>query len=428
MPDHQKRLLLLDGHSLAYRAFFALPVENFSTTTGQHTNAVFGFTSMLINVLRDEQPTHIGVAFDKSRNTFRLQEYAEYKAKRNKTPDEFSSQLPLIDEVLDALKIRHLRKEGFEADDIIATLVDPGPGRRLRRADPLRRPRRLPAGHRAVDGALPDARRLRAGADDPDAVEARYGVPPARYPDLAAIVGETSDNLPGSRRRPGLRRPLAQRVRRPRQRDHPRRQDHRQEGRGAARAPRRRDPQPPPQRAGPRPRPRARSRRPRGPVRGTASWCTRCSTPLEFRVLRERLLESWDVQHEPIDESGFELAGSRLAPGEVEAWLTEHTGEGRTGVTVQGRWGSGTGEVWSVALAAADGTGAWLDAGEVSPEDDAAVMTWFDDPATPRCCTTRRARCSPWRRAAGRCGGWSATPPWRRTSPGPTSAPTTWPT
>ncbi len=116
------RLLLLDGHSLAYRAFFALPVENFSTTTGQPTNAVYGFTSMLINVLRDEEPTHVAVAFDKSRQTFRLAEYAEYKAKRNKTPDEFKSQLPLIQEVLDALRIRHLELDGYEADDIIATL------------------------------------------------------------------------------------------------------------------------------------------------------------------------------------------------------------------------------------------------------------------------------------------------------------------
>src|SRR3954466_1873349 len=87
------RLLLLDGHSLAYRAFFALPVENFSTITGQHTNAVYGFASMLVNVLRDEQPTHVAVAFDLSRKTFRLEEYSEYKAKRNKTPEEFSSQL-----------------------------------------------------------------------------------------------------------------------------------------------------------------------------------------------------------------------------------------------------------------------------------------------------------------------------------------------
>ena len=116
------RLLLLDGHSLAYRAFFALPVENFSTTTGQHTNAVYGFTSMLINVLRDEQPTHVGVAFDSPAQTFRLEEYPEYKAKRNKTPDEFKSQLPLIQEVLDALHIPHLEIEGYEADDIIATL------------------------------------------------------------------------------------------------------------------------------------------------------------------------------------------------------------------------------------------------------------------------------------------------------------------
>ena len=94
---------------------------------------------------------------------------------------------------------------------------------------------------------------------------------------------------------------------------------------------------------------------------------------LEFRVLRERLLESWDVQSEPIDESGFELAGVRLGQGEVADWLAAHTSEGRTGVTVQGRWGSGTGEVWSLAFAAADGTGAWVDAGEVSPEDDAAL-------------------------------------------------------
>ena len=106
------RLLLLDGHSLAYRAFFALPVENFSTTTGQHTNAVYGFTSMLINVLRDEQPTHVAVAFDVSRQTFRMEEYSEYKAKRNKTPDEFKSQLPLSEDVLTALHIPFLKKDG----------------------------------------------------------------------------------------------------------------------------------------------------------------------------------------------------------------------------------------------------------------------------------------------------------------------------
>ena len=116
------KLLLIDGHSVAYRAFFALPVENFATSTGQHTNAVFGFTSMLINVLRDEQPTHLAVAFDVSRESFRTEEYPEYKANRAKSPDEFKGQVQLIKEVLDALNIRHVEKPGYEADDIIATL------------------------------------------------------------------------------------------------------------------------------------------------------------------------------------------------------------------------------------------------------------------------------------------------------------------
>jgi len=117
------RILLLDGHSLAYRAFYALPVENFSTTTGQHTNAVYGFTSMLINMLRDEQPTHICVAFDVSRKTFRSEQYAEYKAGRSKSPDEFKGQVSLVKEVLEALRIPTTEIDGWEADDIIATLA-----------------------------------------------------------------------------------------------------------------------------------------------------------------------------------------------------------------------------------------------------------------------------------------------------------------
>ena len=119
----QDRLLLLDGHSLAYRAFFALPIENFSTTTGQPTNAVYGFTAMLINVLRDEKPTHLAVAFDRGEPTFRHEQYVEYKANRRETPDDFRSQLSLIFEVLDALGIRRLSAPGYEADDLIATLA-----------------------------------------------------------------------------------------------------------------------------------------------------------------------------------------------------------------------------------------------------------------------------------------------------------------
>ena len=117
------RLLLLDGHSLAYRAFFALPAENFRTQTGQTTNAVYGFTSMLINLLRDETPTHIAVAFDVSRQTFRRDTYADYKANRSTTPDEFRGQVGLIQDVLGALGIPSLSKDNYEADDVIATLT-----------------------------------------------------------------------------------------------------------------------------------------------------------------------------------------------------------------------------------------------------------------------------------------------------------------
>jgi DNA polymerase-1 len=117
-----QRLLLIDGHSIAYRAFFALPVENFATTTGQPTNAVYGFTSMLINLLRDEQPTHVGVAFDVSRQSFRSETFADYKANRSATPNEFKGQVSLIQEVLAALAIPVIQVEGYEADDVIATL------------------------------------------------------------------------------------------------------------------------------------------------------------------------------------------------------------------------------------------------------------------------------------------------------------------
>ena len=142
------RLLLLDGHSLAYRAFFALPVENFSTTTGQHTNAVFGFTSMLINVLRDEQPTHIAVAFDVSRQTFRLEEYAEYKAEAQQDADRVQQPAAADRGGARPRSDPFLKKEGYEADDIIATLATQALAAGHGGADPHRRPRLPPAGHR----------------------------------------------------------------------------------------------------------------------------------------------------------------------------------------------------------------------------------------------------------------------------------------
>ena len=191
------RLLLLDGHSLAYRAFYALPVENFSTTTGQPTNAVFGFTSMLINVLRDERPTHVAVAFDVSRQTFRTESFPEYKANRASSPPEFAGQVDLIREVLAALAIPVLSIEGFEADDIIATLV--------RRSADRDMSVDIVTGDRDAFQLVSDRVTVlypRKGVSDlarmtPAAVEEKYGLTPDQYPDYAALRGDPSDNLPG---------------------------------------------------------------------------------------------------------------------------------------------------------------------------------------------------------------------------------------
>ncbi|NDD59831.1 MAG: DNA polymerase I, partial [Actinobacteria bacterium] len=189
------RILLLDGHSLAYRAFYALPVENFTTSTGQHTNAIYGFASMVMNLIRDEKPTHIATAFDVSRKTFRTEKFPEYKANRATTPDEFRSQLTYINELLDAFNIPHFELEGFEADDIIATIVD-----KLR-----------PMGEVLIcTGDRDSFQLIREGVTvlypkkgvtelarmTPAAVVEKYGLTPEQYPDFAALRGDPSDNLP----------------------------------------------------------------------------------------------------------------------------------------------------------------------------------------------------------------------------------------
>ncbi len=388
MPEtnDRPRLLLLDGHSLAYRAFFALPVENFSTTTGQHTNAVYGFTSMLINVLRDEKPTHVAVAFDVSRQTFRMQEYSEYKAQRNKTPGEFSSQLPLIEEVLDALHIPFLKKDGFEADDIIATLVTQA------LAEPDMEVLILTGDRDSLQLVTDRSTVLypMRGVSDlarmtPEAVEAKYAVPPHQYPELAAIVGETSDNLPGV---PGVGQGFAAKwlktygdldgVIDNADKITGKKGEALREHLGDV----------------------MRNRRLNALVRdldldlhprdlALRPWDRQAVHTLfdglEFRVLRDRLFETLSSEEDVVDDSGFELAGTRLGADEVGPWLAEHaSGEAATGVAVQGQWRAGTGEVWSLALAAADGTAAWLDAAEVTPADDAAVAAWLADAARPK--------------------------------------------
>lgn len=386
MPESTRpRLLLLDGHSLAYRAFFALPVENFSTTTGQHTNAVYGFTSMLVNVLRDEQPTHVAVAFDVSRQTFRLEQYAEYKAKRNKTPGEFSSQLPIIEQVLDAFGITFLKKEGYEADDIIATLTTQALARDMEVLI-------LTGDRDSLQLVTADSTVLypMRGVSDlarmtPEAVETKYGVPPHRYPELAAIVGETSDNLPGV---PGVGQGFAAKwintydgldnVITHADQITGKKGESLREHLGDV----------------------IRNRQLNALVRDLdldkvpdelvlAPWDRAVALTLfddlEFRgELRQRTIDTLSPEEEvTLEEGGFELAGRRLAAGEVTEFLAG-LGDQHVGVHVRGTWGSGTGSVDGVALADVSGLAAYVDVADLSPEDESALAAWLADPTRPK--------------------------------------------
>src|SRR5437764_10468836 len=189
--------MLLDGNSLAYRAFYALPAENFKTQGGLTTNAVYGFTAMLINLLRDEQPTHIAAAFDVSRQTFRVDKYPEYKAGRSSTPDEFRGQIDITKEVLVALGITVLAEPGYEADDLIATLA-------TQAEDAGYRVLVVTGDRDALQLVSDDVTVLypRKGVSEltrftPEAVVEKYGLTPQQYPDFAALRGDPSDNLPG---------------------------------------------------------------------------------------------------------------------------------------------------------------------------------------------------------------------------------------
>lgn len=193
-----KRLLLIDGHSLAYRAYYALPVENFMTSGGQHTNAIYGFASMLTNLLTSEKPTHVAAAFDVSRKTFRSERFPEYKANRASTPDEFRSQVSYLYELVSAFGIKRFAVEGFEADDVIATLA------KAAEADGFEV--LICTGDRDSFQLVNESTTVlypKRGVTDltrmtPDEVFAKYGLTPAQYPDFAALRGDPSDNLPST--------------------------------------------------------------------------------------------------------------------------------------------------------------------------------------------------------------------------------------
>jgi len=375
--------MLLDGNSLAFRAFYALPAENFKTQGGLTTNAVYGFTAMLINLLRDEQPSHVGAAFDVSRQTFRKEKYPEYKEGRSATPDEFRGQIDITKEVLGALGITVLAEAGFEADDIIATLATQAEqgGYRVLVVTGDRDALQLVSDDVTVLYPVKGVSELTRFT--PDAVFAKYGLTPAQYPDFAALRGDPSDNLPGI---PGVGEKTATKwiveygslqslV------------DSVDEVRGKVGDALRSNlshvilnreltelvkavplPQTP-------------------DTLGLQPWnrdqIHRLFDDLEFRVLRDRLFETLSPV-EPEVELGFDVRGGVLEPGQLAAWLAEHSSGGRFGLAVVGTHLAFDADATALALVSADGEGCFLDTATLNPDDEAALASWLADPGPPK--------------------------------------------
>lgn len=378
-------LLLLDGNSLAYRAFYALPAEKFKTRSGLSTNAVYGFTAMLINLLRDEAPTHVAAAFDVSRQTFRADRFPEYKATRSATPDEFRGQIDITKEVLAALGITTLSEPGYEADDLIATLATQADRQGYRVL--------VVTGDRDALQLVNDNVTVlypRKGVSDltrftPEAVVDKYGLTPAQYPDFAALRGDPSDNLPGI---PGvgektaakwiveygslqglvdqvdkvsgkvgdalranlstviLNRELTDLVR-----DVPLAQT-----------------------------PDALRLEP-----WNREQIHQLFDDLEFRVLRDRLFETLSSAGNAEAEEGFDVRGGALQPGTVGQWLAEHACDGRrAGVSVIGTHRSYDSDATALAIAAADGDCGYIETATLTADDDAALRVWLADPDKPK--------------------------------------------
>jgi DNA polymerase-1 len=384
-------LLLLDGHSLAYRAFFALPVENFSTTDGQPTNAVYGFTAMLINVLRDEHPSHVAVTFDVSKRNFRHEAFADYKATRSETPADFKGQVSLVREVLDALRIPVVTAEGYEADDVIATLATQAEAQDM---DVL-----IVTGDRDSFQLVTDRVTVlynSRGVSDmrrmtPDAVQEKYGLTPAQYPEFAALRGDPSDNLPGI---PGLGEKTATKLIQ-QYGDVAGLVDHVDEVKG---------------KVGDNLRAGladvVRNRHLTELVRtvplevgpqdlAVLPWdrdeVHKVFDALQFKVLRERLWQTLSAA-EPEAEEGFSLDHRVLQPGEVAGFLAGLPTGVRVGLHVRGTWGRGTGDANGLGIAVesppegetrADDA-AYVDLEELTPEDDAALAAWLADASVPK--------------------------------------------
>jgi DNA polymerase-1 len=382
------RLLLMDGHSLAYRAFYALPAENLNTATGQTTNAIYGFTSMLSNTLRDEEPTHFAVAFDVSRKTWRSEEFADYKANRSKAPDEFKGQVELIGELLDAMRVRRFAVEGFEADDVIATLTTQAVAEGFRVSIVTGDRDALQLVSDKVTVLYPTKGVSELTRFTPEKVFEKYGLTPEQYPDFAALRGDPSDNLPGI---PGVGEKTATKW-------------ITQFGSFAELARRADEVK---GKAGENLRAHLESvtlnRHLTELIRDVELGCDPAELQrepydrdalnvvldaLEFRHqnFRDRLFAvdpgAQDAQAAPTGER-VQIDGTLLATGELAGWLGEH-GDGTLGLATVDTWKLGTGSVSEIALATAGGPAARFDPAQLDAADDEAFSAWLADAARPK--------------------------------------------
>ncbi|NSC21061.1 DNA polymerase I [Streptomyces albus subsp. chlorinus] len=381
--------MLMDGHSLAYRAFFALPAENFNTTTGQPTNAIYGFTSMLANTLRDEAPTHFAVAFDVSRKTWRTEEFAEYKANRSKSPDEFKGQVELLGELLDAMKVRRYAVDGYEADDVIATLATQAEAAGFKVS--------IVTGDRDTFQLVSDNVTVlypTKGVSEltrftPEKVQEKYGLSPRQYPDFAALRGDPSDNLPGI---PGVGEKtatkwinqfgslaeLAERADEVKGKAGDNLRAHLESVLLNRRLTELVRDVPLPD------RPEDLSRLPYD-----REALAVILDALEFRHqnFRDRLFAvdpgTAVEEEQPAPAGGIEIDGTVVGSGTLAPWLEEHAGT-TLGVSTVDVWKLGSGSVSEIALATGTGPAVWFDPAQLTEGDERAFAAWLADEDRPK--------------------------------------------
>jgi DNA polymerase-1 len=391
------RLLIIDGHSMAYRAFFALPAENFATSTGQPTNAVYGFISMLTKILTDEAPTHLAVAFDVGRTTFRTEQFPAYKATRDESPLPFRGQVPLIKEILATMRVPVIEKENFEADDILATLATQAHAQGMEvlvcsgDRDTLQLVNDMVTVLYPVRGVSELIRMT------PEQVRTKYSVEPHEYPDIAALVGETSDNLPGV---PGVGPKTAAKwiatyggL----------------DGIVAA--------------AGTIPGKAGESLRahldqvvlnrrlnhlltdlelPLGPADlAMQPWdreaMHRVFDALQFTTLRERLFAAFPDEATSLVPSA-DVRLEELAPGDLAPWLTARAGR-TLGLDVRGSVHPAGGDAWGVAIVDDAGIAVALDLTSIRTDDESALAAWVADAQAPKALHAAKGA---WHALAGR--------------------------